>query len=122
MKFENGKEMYDYLKTGQDLYSKKLGIYIFVYNDVDALCSYKLNENEVKEILATKGSSDEYWSTYLKASGSILEDKNYEEYRYSNEEDKRALFLKPSYDFCKKYFKESDWIDTDNVTDSYLLS
>lgn len=124
MRFKNGKEMFDYLVTGKDLYSPSERIYIFVYNDSDALCYYYLSYQEVLDILNHKGNSDEYWGAYLGIGGYILDGSEYDddEHRYSEDESMRALYLQPSYDFCENYYDIDDWMNTDDVTIDFIKS
>lgn len=123
MMFKNGKEMFDYVSGGNDLYSPSEGIYIFVYNDADALCYYYLDYDEVLQILIKRGNSDEYWGAYLGGGGHILDESEYDddEHRYSDNEEMRDLYLQPSYDFCNRNY-EHDWIDTEDVTIDFLKS
>ena len=116
-KFKNGKEMYDFLASGKDLYSSKLEIYVFEYNDAGALCYYGLSDTEVKEIVEKK-RPDEYWAAYLGPGGSILDSSEYDddEHRYSEDEAKRNLYLQPSIDFCNENYSNEDWIDTDDLS------
>ena len=112
MRFNNAKEMYEYLNSGHDLYHPESGIYVFSYNDRGALCKYCLSKDQVKEISKrSKQNHDEYWRTFLGFGGEILED------------DK--VSMKPSLEFCEKHYQESDWLNTINVNlekpDCYLL-
>ena len=124
MRFKNGKEMFDYLITGKDLYSPSERIYIFVYNDSDALCYYYLSYQEVLEILNDKGNSDEYWGAYLGIGGRILDDGEYDddEHRYFGTQEMLDLYLQPSYDFCENYYDIDDWMNTDDVTIDFIKS
>jgi len=122
LKFNNGTEMYNYLLKGSDLYSKSLGIYVFEYNDAHTLCYYHLNPYGVMEILKRKKETGEYWGAYLGIGGSILDDPDYNDdyHRYHEDEAVRALYLKPSLDFCEKLFMTEDWMDTDDVNEAYI--
>ena len=124
MKFENRKQMHDYICSGKDLYSKSLGIYVFVYNDADALCTYNLRPEYIAETIEKSKESGEYWSAHLGWYGSaILDNGEYDddEHRYSEDENMRNLYLKPSLDFCEETYMVEDWMDTDNVTVEYVL-
>ena len=122
MRFKNGKEMYDYVASGSDLYSPSKDIYIFVYNDADALCYYDLNHDEVLDILNRKGDSNEYWCAYLGFGGDILDESEYDEHRYSDNQEMRDLYLQPSYDFCEDYYNVDDWMDINDVTIDFIKS
>ena len=124
MKFKNGREMYDYL-LGRDLYSKSLGIYVFEYNDAHALCTYTLYPEDVVEIIKNNKEHKDYWAAFLGWKGSsILDDTDYNdnEYRYSEDEAMRNLYLRPSIEFCNETYMVEDWMDTDDVTIEYVLS
>lgn len=117
-KFENGQQMYEYLDAGCDLYNKKLGIYVFGYNDAGALCYYYLDDDDVSSILAVLQGSDESWSACLGPGGHILDESKYndEEHRYSEDEAKRAMYLQPSFEFCEKFYAEEGWTFTGDIT------
>lgn len=116
IKFNSAKEMYDYLVSGNDLYSYSAGVYAFVYNDADALCYYNLSNEEVKEIVAK--NTDDFWSASLGIGGYILDESEYDddEHRYSNDEEMRNLYLQPSWDFCNEMYAKEDWLNTKDVT------
>jgi hypothetical protein len=125
MKFNSGTEMYDYLCSGRDLYSKSLGIYAFEYNDAGALCIYSLSPEEFAEAAKFGKENDEYWGAALGWWGSaILDEGKYDddEHRYSDDWEKRKLYLKPSLDFCDETYMVEDWMDTDDVTVEYILT
>lgn len=120
LKFKNGKEMYDYICEGNDIYSKTAEVYVFVYNDGNALCTYDLHEEDVAEILEKmkKNPNEEYWSAFLGWKGSnILDDLDYndEEYRYSEDWEKNKLYLRPSLEFCENAYDIEDWVDCKDV-------
>ncbi|MBR2401261.1 MAG: hypothetical protein IKB01_00640 [Lachnospiraceae bacterium] len=123
MKFQSEKEMYEYLCSGKDLYSKELGIYIFEYNDAHALCYYYLRPSEVVSLLKKREETNEYWGAYLGIGGYILDDPEYDddEHRYNESEDVRALYIKPSLNFCKDTYMVEDWLCTDDVTPEYVM-
>lgn len=116
MKFENGKQMYEYLISEGDLYSKSLGIYAFEYNAAHAICIYHLDPNEVAELVKRSKETNEYWAAFLGPGGSILDDEDYDEYRYVEDEERRALYLRPSLEFCEESFNAKDWIDTNDIS------
>jgi len=97
MKFNSGKEMYDYLLNGNDLYEPQLGIYVFLYNDDGALCTYNLSKLQAAELNKEVRENGDYWGAYLGRGGKILDD----------EPD-------ASYRFCDLYYNRN-WIDTKEV-------
>lgn len=119
LKFKNGKEMYDYICEGNDIYSKSERTYAFVYNDAGAICTYTLDDEDVAELLEEcKKHPGEYWGAFLGWKGSnILDDGEYDndEYRYSEDWEKNRLYLRPSLDFCEETYKVTDWVDCENV-------
>ena len=124
-KFFNGAEMYEYVCSGNDLYSKSLRTYVFVYNDAGALCVYTLEPEEIVELIELGKKNSEYWGAFLGWKGSeVLDEAEFdnEEYRYSDDENKRRLYLGPSLEFCDVYFCAEDWLDTDDVTKDYVLT
>lgn len=125
MKFNNGTEMYDYLCSGRDLYSKSLSTYVFEYNDAHALCTYYLNPEEFAKVIEASKETEEYWGAHLGWYGSaILEDPDYDddEHRYHEDEAMRSLYLQPSLDFCNETYMVEDWMDTNDVTVEYVMS
>ena len=122
-KFKNGTEMYEYLCTGRDLYSKRCGIYAFEYNDAHAICIYHLQPDEIAKLIEKSNETGEYWGAHLGCGGNILEEPNYndEEHRYHKEEAIRNLYLGPSLEFCNNTFSIEDWLDTDDVTEEYVI-
>lgn len=121
IKFESPRHMYECIAEGNDLYSKELGIYVFVYNEAGALCYYNLSLQEVADILAKQKTADqyEYWGAFLGPGGYILDNSEFDEHRYSGGElhDK---YIQPSLDFCEQHFAVQDWVLTDDVTLEYL--
>ena len=121
MRFNNGIEMYDYLCSERDLYSKSLGTYVFEYNDAHALCTYSLYPEDVVKLIKESKETGEYWGGHLGWGGSILDDPDYDEYRYVDDEAKRNLYLKPSLEFCDETYMVEDWMDTNDVTVEYVM-
>ena len=123
MKFNNGTEMYNYLCSGRDLYSKSLDTYVFEYNDAGALCTYGLYLEDVVKLIEDSKKYEEYWGAFLGLGGSILEDPDYDddEHRYNEDETMRNLYLRPSLDFCEETYMVEDWMDTDDVTVEYVM-
>lgn len=99
MKFNNGKEMYDYLQNSGDLYCEASETYVFMYNEAGALCYYHVSPEEAKELSVKAREMEDYWGAFLGTGGCILDE---EEPEYS---------IKPSFDFCDEQFNK-DWIPT----------
>ena len=123
MIFNSGMEMYDYLCSGRDLYSKSCGVYAFEYNDAHAICIYYLQPEEVVKLIGKGKETGEYWGGHLGRGGSILDDPYYDDddHRYHEEEAMRNLYLRPSLEFCEETFMVEDWMDTDDVTVEYVM-
>ena len=118
LKFKSGKEMYDYICAGNDIYSKSERIYAFVYNDAGAICIYTLNDGDVARLVAESKEHNDYWGAFLGWKGSnVLDESRYndDEYRYSEDWEKNKLYLKPSLDFCEETYKVTDWVDCKDV-------
>ena len=114
LKFKSGKEMYDYICAGNDIYSKSERTYAFVYNDAGAICIYTLDDEDVKDLVEKSKQHNDYWCAFLGWKGSdILDDGEYDndEYRYSEDWEKNKLYLRPSLEFCEETYKVADWID-----------
>lgn len=113
MKFNTWGEMYAYIVEGNDLYNPNLGIYVFEYNGFSALCRYDIDEDEAKELSQLSRDNGDYWAAFLGVGGKILDDM---EYRNGDKVkgEEIYLYLKPSYDFCKEYYAEDGWINTED--------
>lgn len=110
MKFRNWKQMYDYIIAGNDLYNVKTGDFVYVYNDADALCLHFLDEHQVKDVIREASYDKDCLGAFL-TGGEVLDDSKYDEFRYSEEEAMRALYLAPSYDYCKEAYDMDGWIN-----------
>lgn len=118
LKFQSGKEMYDYICEGNDIYSESQEVYAFVYNDAGAICVYDLHPEDVVDLVKKSKEYDDYWAAFLGWKGSnILDDYEYndDEYRYSEDWEKNKLYLRPSLEFCENAYKVTDWVDCKDV-------
>lgn len=88
MKFKDGKSMLKKIQSGVDLYNPKTCRYVYVYNDVGAICVRYLEPNETK--LVAKNAGDDYWGSVLGAGGQIWDE---------------------SLDWCEDHY-EGEWFDT----------
>lgn len=50
MKFKTWEEMYRYLENEGDLYNPLLELYVFLYNEAGALCTYNISEEKAMEL------------------------------------------------------------------------
>lgn len=72
IRFESAKEMFDFIRTGRDIYSSGLEKYIFLYAEYDSICEYSIDEQEAGELKATKGC----WSGHLGKGGRVYDDES----------------------------------------------
>lgn len=89
IRFESPKEMFDFIRTGRDIYSSGLEKYIFLYAEYDSICEYSIGEQEAEELKATKGC----WSGHLGKGGRI----------YDNESPMTA------YELCESCWEDTEW-------------
>lgn len=115
MTFNCWEEMYEHLKNGCDLYNMETETYVFVYNDAGALCTYNVPEEDVPDLVAKSKEDGEYWGAFLGAGGEVLDDEQYDNYRYSEDKDEKSLYLGPSFDFCKDHYYE-EWEYTKDLS------
>lgn len=80
MKFENDKQLLNYLQHDGDLYSAEIGIYAFCYNNRGAIAYYYISEKEASKLADQAREFNEYWGAFLGVGGWIIEpdDDNYE--------------------------------------------
>ena len=121
-KFTSGMEMYEFLLSGRDLYSKNMHTYAFVYNDAGAICIYAMYPEDAVELVEKSKEYGDYWGAFLGWYGSgILDEPKFDEYRYTDNWELHKLYLEPTLTFCEETYMEEDWMDTDDVTVGYLL-
>lgn len=113
MKFSSGKEMYEVVASGVDLYNENERLYVFAYNDAGALCCYSLNSESARIVAEQAAAGDEYWGAFLGWGGDILDDMAYDRFRYSDVDSERDLYLRPSYEFCEECYSADGWQTTD---------
>lgn len=99
MKFYSGAEMYNYLINNGDLYNPNLGIYVFLYNDAEALCIYRITPEEAEKLGEESRKTGECWSAFLGTGGQILDIPE-------------TGGILPSLEFCEKNHKADGWVDT----------
>ena len=106
MKFESAKDMYD-AACCNDLCNKELGLFVFLSNDLGALCYHHIDEEEYKKL--KKAAADgKYCTVCLSAGGYFLEDIDYDPNEY-DEDEWYDLYLAPSYEFCERYYEHDGW-------------
>ncbi len=91
IRFESAKEMFDFIRTGRDIYSSKLEKYIFLYAEYDSICEYSIGEQEAEELKATKGC----WSGHLGKGGRIYDDEA----------------PMTAYELCESCWEGAEWED-----------
>lgn len=103
MKFDNAKEMLDYINDNHDLYSRKAEKYVFNYNEDGSICTYDITEDEANELVKQAKAINEYWGAFLGIGGKIFDDVScgyYQDGQMSNLE------------CCEELIRYEDWIDT----------
>ena len=96
MKFTSEEELLDCVRTGVDLYSPSLELYMFLYNDDGAICTYSIAHDHALEL----SQKDEYWGAYLGPGGSIYDDPEGE---FENEWD--------ADDWINVLKEQASWVD-----------
>lgn len=109
MKFKTWEEMYRYLENEGDLYNPLLELYVFLYNEAGALCTYNISEEKAMELSVKSKKYNEDWSAFLSVGGNILDNDDFDR------EHKRDSYLELSYEFCKKHFNKDGWSDTKRI-------
>ncbi len=113
MRFKSAEQMHEYIVEKGDLYNKITGHYIFEYNDAHALAICGLSWDEMLHFAGKAiAQGENHISAVLNKGGIIYDNSEYDHYRYSENETERALYLKPSMDFCREWCnaKRSDFI------------
>lgn len=71
--FANGQEMYDCLQHG-DLYNEEQEMYVFLYNEDGAVCSYSISPEDAAVLEKKAYEANEYWGAFLGVGGYIHDD------------------------------------------------
>lgn len=74
MRFNSAEDMLEFIQDGNDLWSPSENLYIFVYNEDGAICTYDIDLTQAKELSIKAELYDEYWSTFLGWGGSIYDE------------------------------------------------
>lgn len=115
IKFKNSEEMYQFLLSGRDLYSKKLEMHVFLYNGDGAIAVYDdIDADEALELSKKAKKNNEYWASFLGPGGHILDDDLYDR------EKERETYLWSTFKFCEYFWMNDDWMDTEDVTEESL--
>lgn len=108
MKFLNGKEMYDFISFGNDLYCEEKGIYVFSYNESGSICVYyNINADKAAELVELSSEHGEYWESFLGASANQIFDSA----EYLKENKQLSEFEDEALSWCNEQY-DNDWIDT----------
>lgn len=91
MKFNSAEEILDFIKDGNDLWSPSTNIYVFVYNEDGAICTYNINHEKAIELSQESERDNEYWSAFLGLGGEIYDPPE-------------------NLEFCKRLHIIDDWI------------
>lgn len=104
MKFNDAKELLNYLQFDGDLYSAEAEIYAFEYNNRGAIAYYRITENQASELANESKKSNDYWGAFLGVGGRIIEpdDRDYK------------WFADPT-DTDIENWVQYEWEDTENV-------
>ena len=96
MKFNSAAEMLKFIQDGNDLWSPSEELYIFVYNEDGAICTYNIDLTEAKELSLKAELHDEYWSAFLGWGGSIYDPPR-------------------NLELCEMLYDVTDWKFTENI-------
>lgn len=109
MKFETAMKMYEYIRDNGDLYSPSEEIYVFLYSEDGAICSYDITNEQAKELSALSKEHDgEYWGAFLGFGGSIHDPSD----RWADVDPcpfEKDLEHNPALQFCEQYHTVADW-------------
>ena len=95
MKFNSAEEILDFIQDGNDLWSPSTNIYVFVYSEEGAICTYHISHKEAIELSKKAEHYNEDWSAFLGWGGEIYDPpKNLE--------------------FCERLYTIDDWILVNN--------
>ena len=73
MKFNSGREMFDYINSDMDLYSPFEEIYVFKYTDNGSICTYTISNEHAKRLKKMDG----YWGGHLGWGGQIFDSEEW---------------------------------------------
>ena len=90
--------------SGQDLYSKSLCLYVFVYNESGSVCVYGVDNETALDLEKKAKEHCEYWSAYLGLGGEIYDTEDYfKESKGSVPKDVTHLI-----DLCRQWWQD-EW-------------
>jgi hypothetical protein len=73
MKFNSAEDILEFIQDGNDLWSPSEDLYVFVYNEDGAICTYNIDVTQAKELSLKADLYDECWSAFLGWGGSIYD-------------------------------------------------
>lgn len=89
--FEDGKEMFDYIQAGVDLYSPEIETYLFLYNEDGEICEYSVDREKAEELKKlSEENGGEFWSAFLGVGGCIMEKPD--DIKFCDENHKKTWF------------------------------
>lgn len=72
--FKSAEEMFDLLANKEiDLYNPELELYLFVYNENGAICTYGIDTATAKTLSAQSKETGDYWGAFLGIGGHIYD-------------------------------------------------
>lgn len=96
MKFNSAEDMLEFIQDGNDLWSPSEGLYVFVYNEDGAICTYSIDITQAKELSLKAELYDEYWGAFLGWGGSIYDESQ-------------------NLELCEVLYTVDDWRLTTNI-------
>lgn len=106
MRFSSGKELYDYISAGNELYCEENGIYVFSYNESGSICVYyNIDTDKAAELVELSREYDEYWESFLGASANQIFDSA----EHMKETTQLSEYEDEALSWCNEQYKH-DWI------------
>lgn len=104
--FSSPREMLEEIQAGTDLFCPDECLYVFLYSDDGAICSYRIGYWDALKLQDMAEEFDDYWGAFLGTGGSIYDDPSHDGFnpKYAS-----------NMDFCEEYYR-CEWIDCEDVT------
>ena len=96
MAFNSAEDMLNFIQNGNDLWSESEGLYVFVYNEDGAICTYSIDITQARELSLKAELYDDYWSAFLGWGGAIYDEPE-------------------NLELCEELYMVSDWKLTSNI-------